>query len=310
MVNTLRVASLLAVIVAGLVLASVTGFVSWKSLDAGNDEELSRILSAPSVVDKFRESQGDKTQDGLDAASPLVKEADAFALYLNPPAPVVEVASRQNSARIPRPGPVAPPSSAKFNLLGTCYSAASQSECFAYIRMQDGKTSRWVRVGDVIGRTQIKEIRRDSIICSDGNSETPMSVPQRQDTSSLIEVKPGAVAAGNPVRPPSPAERITGPSVAESVAPSAPITGQAKTPLLPPTTDTERAALGRLVDQLRETAGESEEKKAAMSRIMEEFRAVRRQAAELGNVEGSGNEPNISPIQGRSGLRRRLGVTR
>lgn len=315
MVNTLRIASVAAVILAGLVLASVTGFVSLRSLDAGRDEELTRILHAPSVVDRFRESQGDKTQDRQDAISPLVKEAEAFALYLNPPAPPdAPITKPTLSKNSPRIGLQAPPTSAKFDLLGTSYSAASQSECFAYIKMQDGKTSRWVRPGDVIGRMQIKEIRRDSIICSDGNSDTPMFVPQRQDTSSLLEVGSGAVTASNLVVPPSAADRITGPSAAEPATALAPITGQAKTPLLPSTTDAERAALSRLVDQLKESAGQSEAKRAEVNKMMEEFRAIHGKATEATNVESPGNEPNaspnISPLQGRPGMRRRLGMPR
>jgi hypothetical protein len=315
MVNTLRIASVLAVIVAGVFLASVTGFISWRSLDAGKDEELSRILSAPSVVDKFRESQGDKTQDRQDAISPLVKEAEAFALFLNPPAPAPTAPTpKPTIPRIPpRPGSQVS-TSAKFDLLGTSYSAASQSECFAYIKMQDGRTYRWVRTGDVIGHMQVKEIRKDSIVCSDGNIDTPMFVPQRQNPSSLLEAVTSPVAAVDSATPPSVADRITGLAAAESAASSVPVASQVKAPLLSPTTDAERAALSRLVDQLKASAGQSEEKRAAVSKIMDEFREARERAEAAGQGEHSANEPNVSPnvspLGDRPGIRRRLGTVR
>jgi len=315
MVNTLRIASVAAVIVAGLVLASVTGLASLKTLDAGRDEELQRILEAPSVVKKFQESQGDKAQDREDAISPLVREAEAFALYLNPPAPPVTLTARQvPSGRPGRSVPPPPPSSAKFDLLGTCYSTASQSDCLAYIGMQDGKTYRWVRIGEEIGHLTIKEIRRDSIVCWDGHSDVPMFVPERQDTSSLLEVGANSLAATDLGVPPSAADRITGSVQPLRPAFSDPVANESETPSVPVTSETERVAMNRLVDELRQSAEQSEDKKATVNKIMEEFRAARERAAAAREMKSAGDEPNaslpISPLQGRPGIRRRLGTSR
>ncbi len=314
MVSTLRIASVVAVVVAGLFLASVTGLASLRALDAGRDEELQSILDAPRVVTKFQESQGDKAQDRQDAISPLVREAEAFALYLDPPAPPKGRTETPNIARTPRHLPGPQTTTAKFDLLGTCYSAASQSECFAYIQMQDGKTYRWVRTGDEIGYMTVKEIRRDSIVCWDGNGDVPMFVPQRQDTSSLLETGISAVTATRQGVPPSATDRITGSSLMRPTLSSASLASQAGARPPATTAPSEEATLNRLVDRLRDSAGQSEEKKAAVNRIMEEFREARQRSAEVREVPTFGNEPNssahVSPLQGRPSLRRRLGTVR
>lgn len=313
MVNTLRIASVAAVALAALVLASVTGFVSLKSLDAGRDEGLNRILGAPSVVEKFKDSQAHTAHNRTDAISPLVEQAQAFALILNPPAPPKPVVGLQppsppTGSAGPRPDP---PSSARFDLLGTSYSPASQDECFAYIRMQGQKTFRWVRTGDEIGYYRVKEIRPDSIVCWDGSKDVPMFVPNRRETSTLLETGSGSVTASNPAKPASPpsaSERITGYSAVRPPVSSGPPERSAST-LLSPMTAEERATLGRLVDQIKQSEADSENRAAMVKKLLSEYRAFR-SGGDAAEAPDSANEPNISPIQGRPGMRRRLGLPR
>ncbi len=312
MVNTLRIASIAAVILAGLVLASVMGFVSLKVFGTRNDEELSRILSAPSVVDKFQESQGDKARSRQDAISPLVQAAETFAGIINPaPDPV--------GPTQPRPGPKGPPRpnppdgiSAKFDLLGTSYSPASPEDCFAYIRLQDRKTYRWVRKGDEIGHLLVKEIRRDSIICWDGQSDVPMPVPERLDTSSMLEGPVGSAVASPGGILPSAADRITGPSRPRPSLAPRPLDGTVE--VAPPMTEEERAAREELVEKLKQSGVGTEEREALMNKLREELLSSRVSPEEAEKVEDLGRElddsRNVSPIQGRTGSRRRLGSLR
>ena len=315
MINTLRIASVVAVILAGLVLASVMGFASLRSFSTGNDEELNRILSAPGVVDKFKESQGDKTQKGPGVVSPLVTAAETFAAIINPPpAEATGPTPIQPGTRIPS-RPVGPPAtSAKFDLLGTSYSAAHPEESLAYIRLQDRKTYRWVRRGEEIGHLLVKEINRDSIVCWDGQGDVPMLVPESRDTSSLLETAAGSATPSNPGLPPSAEDRITGYLKDRPIVSSGPVGSTPKAPPSAAMTEDEQAALGRLVEQIKESGAQSEDRAAMVNKLISEYRSSRVSPEEAEKVEDLGKElngsRNVSPIRGRIGGRRRLGSPR
>lgn len=297
MVSTLRIAGVVAVVLAGLLLASVTGFASFKTLDTRNDEEFARILSSSSVVEEFQDNQGDKEQDRQAAISPLVMQAEQFAIYLTPPAPAVTVSESPTGPGRGRRGPeVAPPvASAVFDLVGTSYSAAGQDDSFAYIRMQDGKTSKWVRTGELIGHLRIKEIRPDSIICLDGEREVPMFVPQRTVTSSLLEGGISAATAGASSRPPSPEERITGSVSPRSTLPSNSISVRPTRPTAPAGAgQSEEERLETLMNRLRQTAEVAPEQRQAADTIMERINAARMAANEEGAAAINSREPNGS----------------
>lgn len=267
MVNTLRIASVAAVILAGLLLASVMGFASLRTLDPTQDDDLSRILGSPSVVDTFRERQGDQAQSRQDAISPLDREAEKFALYLNPPPPPQPDRPAAAPTRVSRPTPTPQTTSARFDLLGISHSPASQNDSFAYIRMQDGQTHRWVRVGDEIGHMQIREIRRDSIVCWDGNKDVSMALPERFSASSSLEATVSSTTStGRPDVVPSASERITASSQTEG----------ASRPLLSPTGEQERASLGGLIDKIRESAGS--ERQVMVDRLREQLSGTRQKA--------------------------------
>ncbi len=302
MVSTMRIASVAAVILAGVLLASVTGFASLKTLNASNDEELSRILGAPSVVEKFRENQGDKAQSRQDAISPLVMQAEAFGLYLDPPVSAGEptrIARRERE--IPQ-RPVTPGiTTLRFDLLGTSYSPASQGECFAYIRLHDGKTTKWVRIGEMVGQMRIKEIRRDSVVCWDGSRDVTEFVPQRTDMSSSLEAGVSSVTAASSGVRPSAADRIT-------AGTSFGLLGdRPERPELSTKAEEEEANLGRLVDRINASANVAD-KEALLNRLREGLQAARERSE--ASSEGEPNGSGVSPLQRPSAIRSRLGVSR
>ncbi|MBN1360168.1 MAG: hypothetical protein JW993_06230 [Sedimentisphaerales bacterium] len=295
-----------AVVLAALVLASVTGLASLKSLDAGRDEELSQILSAPGVVEKFRENQAGRAPTGQGAISALEAQAQQLAEFLSPPVVVKPPEERRGpsgrGSLIP-----SPPSggTARFDLLGTSYSPAGQQDCFAYIEMHDGKTSRWIRTGDVIGQLTVKEIRRDSIICWDGTSEVPMFVPNRPSTSSFLETGVSAVTASGPGVRPSAGDRITGSARTRRTTVSDVTAGRSTVPVSPGI-DSER--YNALVEQIKRRGTNPE----TVNKLMEEFRAARAEAQQAEAAAGAAepNGPVISPLQGRPTGGRRLSIPR
>jgi hypothetical protein len=194
MVNTLRITSVAAVLLAALVLASVLGGPkSLVNLGMKSDAKLEGMLKDPNVVDRFRKSSAGKTSSGADQVPVLVKQAQDFAKILRGP----ELAVAKPAAQRGDKGPIRPvASSAKFTLVGLSYSAVRPEESFAYIRLDDN-TVQWVRKDDEIGHMTIRDIRQGSIVCWDGSRESEMAVTPPPETASLLEASAGAVAGGD-----------------------------------------------------------------------------------------------------------------
>jgi hypothetical protein len=326
------------VVLAGLLLASVTGFASIKTLDTETDEELTAVLSAASVVERFQERQGDLEQSRQEAISPLVREAEQYALILDPPKPVQERTNRivRDTGRPRRPNSTPVVTTAKFELVGTSYSAAGQADCLAYIRMQDGKTYKWVEVGDVIGHMTIKQINRDSIVCWDGNRDVPLSIPERVNTANLLEG--GATMAGGaaspamlrlnrersasamPVNPvsvrPISSERITGTSSAPINRPTSlrqtPVgAGNPLAPRVNPSAVTLPDELAATIHRVRQAREGSEEQAAEYQSLIEGMNQMHADitANRLAEREQAGRDagrPAGSPLRGRSTPTRRM----
>ena len=81
MIKTLRITSILAAIAAAVLIKY---FVFPMVVGAGRDERVDKVLDAPTVVEKFRETTDANTKSTGDPTSPLVKQALAFAGYLTP----------------------------------------------------------------------------------------------------------------------------------------------------------------------------------------------------------------------------------
>ena len=79
MIKTLRITSI-------IVAALAAGFIIFPAFfTADSDNEIEKLLNSPSPIDKFKQDKDSKTTNQKDQISPLVQQAKAFALYLNPP---------------------------------------------------------------------------------------------------------------------------------------------------------------------------------------------------------------------------------
>ena len=320
MVNTLRITSVVVVVIAGVLLVLVVGPKSLlpgllAKFALGNDEEVARILASPSVVDLFQKDHGSRDPSREDATPPLVKQAELFAGIINPPDSDAAPPRTRTQSGGQRASVVAPAqTSAKFTLEGTSYLASDPEASFAYIRLQDD-TQQWVRKGDEIGHAEVKEIRNGSIIYWDGQNDVEMTVEGMHDTAGLLET--GHAAAVQPEAEavpavPSASGRITGPPVARPWLPSR---GAARSSLK--IDRQEREKMDELVNRIRESKdahpGESPEDRAARVRkMMSELKSSRVSAEEAENVEDLGRELNESqkapPSPKRTNLRRKLNI--
>ncbi len=202
MIKTLRVTSIAAVILATVVLASVLGFRrldSFLPLRVGtpSDKQTKSILKGPSAVERFKTQYGSKVPGGDDTTPPLIKQAELLAGIINPPEPS-DAGGKLPGSLPPKPKvPIKPPVpvSSKFDLLGTCCSSNPKTS-YAYIRLPDN-TLQWVGIGEQIGHVSIKEIRKDSVLCWDGQVDSEVPVSAVPETSSLLETGNASTAVSS-----------------------------------------------------------------------------------------------------------------
>jgi len=320
MVNTLRITSVVAVLIAAVLLILVAAPKSLvpnllAKFAVGGDEEVDRILSAPSVVDRIRDSQGDKGKP--DTTPALVKQAEIFANILNPPepAPRPEGGRRPPTTRGPRP--LRPPvTSAKFDLVGTTYLPSNPEMSFAYVQLPDN-TQQWLRQGDEVGHLTVREIRSGSIICWDGQNDVEMVALPVPETASVLEVggaSPIDTEQAQSVSVPQRSGRITGPPVSHPWRPNR-VTGAANGEV-----DAEaRARLEELANRIKESTGPGsglspEDRAAMVKKLMSEYNESRVSPEEAEKVEDLGKElsesQNAAPVQQRTNLRRKLTIPR
>ena len=186
MIKTLKITSIaVAVLATGCVL-----FLFFFGLR--DNQDIEDFLSSPDAVEKFtnQTSKSTKTQDTI---SPLVKQAQAFALRIDPPPPPKPpeppkpktVAKKPTPEKKPAPAPKTTVS-AKFSLLGTCRYENSPEKSLAMLKTV-AEGNKWLRQGEQIGHLTIHEIRDGSIVLyKDGKKNSEIFVPV-QETKSLLK---------------------------------------------------------------------------------------------------------------------------
>lgn len=204
MVRMVRIAGVAALILSGLVVASVFGPVQLLRSRSPNDAGIQEFLKSPSAVERFNSQHG-AAPDTQDKTPPLVRHAEGLAAILTPR---VETSGppRQpdNEARISR---TPPPSVSRFALVGVSYCPSDPQSCFAYIRMPDN-TCEWVRPGGQVGHIIVKQVNANSIICLEGQRTSEMMVETPMNTASILETG----AASSPISSGVPVPAPTGPA--------------------------------------------------------------------------------------------------
>jgi len=179
MIKTLRITGIMIAVlaVAFFVLPVVSGVSS--------DEEIEEFLNSAGAVEEFSSTKRQKSTAGESQISPLVKQAERFALYLNPPAkprPRRPATSRPKPRVTPRPTKV----SAKFNLVGTSFYASHPELSLALID-EPGKGLRWVRQSSELGHLIIEQIKDGVVVVKDGQRVFEIAVPERPNAKGLLK---------------------------------------------------------------------------------------------------------------------------
>ena len=147
MIKTLRITSITAAILAVVffILPTVFGIRS--------DKQSEQFLNSAGAIEKFNEVKGNKSRKSEEQTSPLVKQAKAFSLYLNPP-PKPQKPSTYSKTTRRKP----PTVSAKFKLIGTSYYALHPELSLALID-EPGKGFRWVKQSSKVGHLIIEQVK-------------------------------------------------------------------------------------------------------------------------------------------------------
>ena len=281
MVKTLRITTIIAALLAA-------GFLIFPAvLEARGDKAIEEFLKSPGAIEKFQRARGDHQAEGEGQISPLVKQARAFALYLNPPPK-----RPARTATRPRPAPRPKVTSAKFKLLGTSFYALHPDLSLALID-EVGKGIRWVRRSGRVGHLVIDQIKDGLVVVKDGERTFEVAVVERPKKVNLIKSptldKTDAKAALQPGWQGVTARQMSAEESAESRAEKA-------------------AALEELVRELRaiqatgesEQAGTKQEKKDgdALEKFIEAIRIDAEEAKKLNNLgkelQNGGEEPNLA----------------
>ncbi|MHC4157958.1 MAG: hypothetical protein ACYSSO_02660 [Planctomycetota bacterium] len=175
MIKALRIASIIAV-----VLASVF-FVFPVVFGVRRDEQAEQFLKLPGVIEKFSKAKGGKKAKSEDQVSPLVKQAEAFALYLNPPKPKEPEAPSRTVKRTHKPKTVSP----KFELIGTSFYESHPELSLALID-EPGKGFRWVRQSNEVGHLIIEQIKDGIVVIRDGERTFEL-VAERPKRINLVK---------------------------------------------------------------------------------------------------------------------------
>ncbi len=152
----------------------------------GREEDIEEFLKSEGAVEKFKNTMGDKRAQNENYLSPLVKQAEKFANYIDPPPPPVTATPQRPTRRIPtRPTPrPSAPVKAKFELIGTSFCATDPNRSLALID-EPGEGLKWVKPSERIGHLVVERIEDGVMVMRDG-SRTFELVLEFVETQSLV----------------------------------------------------------------------------------------------------------------------------
>jgi hypothetical protein len=181
MVKTLRITSVIVAVLA------VGVFVFPVVFGLRSDEEIEQFLNSPGAIEKFLQAEEGKAKSDKGRVSPLVVQAEDFALYLNPPAPPPSKAVTAKKLPGEPITPAIKPRGAtpKFKVIATSFCGSSPELSLALID-EPGKGRHWVREGNMVSHLTIERIK-DGVVIAKGIKESFESrVEPRPPRRSLL----------------------------------------------------------------------------------------------------------------------------
>ena len=178
MLKTLKITTFLAALLA-VGCVGALGYYAFKK-----DTVAIETLERKGQVEIFIASAKTPKQDDTTKDSPLVKQAEKFALRIDPPPPPPPPPRDITTAKIStKTEDRIPPPSAKFTLSGTVVSA--NPDYSIALLNTTAKGLRWFRQGEKIAHLTIEQIGEGFIIINDGTKTYEMQTPEKTRVSLL-----------------------------------------------------------------------------------------------------------------------------
>ena len=191
MVKALHALSVLSLISAGVVFVLCVA----QQLQGAPEIERNPGLS---IIEKFSRVGRPSEKNDHETLSPLVEQAKAFSLYLNPPqppksrdAPAPKLSLKQTITTA-RPAKSKP----KFTLVATSYYRSRPEKSMALVS-EPGKETRWIKQGANLGHFIVEKVERGTIVYRDGDrlremavdTKVPVHIPQARQTALASDQK-------------------------------------------------------------------------------------------------------------------------
>ena len=176
MVRILHTISVLAIISA----VAIFVFGAVQQLQGANEIDQSPDLC---IIEKFNRDGGLVEKSPQKIVNPLVEQAQAFALYLNPPKPKPPKsrhakAPEQRSVQAVNKNITTAESTKlipKFTLVGTSYYRSRPEKSMALVS-EPGKGIHWIKKGSNLGHFVVEKIEKGMIVYRDGEQLREMEV--------------------------------------------------------------------------------------------------------------------------------------
>ncbi len=182
MIKTLKITSMLTAATAVIFVLFLVGF------GLRGDPKIEEFLKAPGAIEKFKQ-RAEKQSRPTDQISPLVKQAMAFALRLNPPKPKPPKPKKEKPKvvkKVERPREIPKPKtpvSTKFNLVATVRYDLYPEKSLALLDLTAKKNNKWYRQGEQVGHLTIHQINDGSIVLfQNGKYNSEILVPKPKKT--------------------------------------------------------------------------------------------------------------------------------
>jgi len=183
MVKTLRITSILAAVLAGVFIVFPVIYGVRK------DDRVDKFLELPSAKEKFENAADNKTKKSDSQESPLVMQAEAFALYLNPVTPPAKkVIKTGKTTSIASKVNVTP----KFPVFATIYYPENPQLSQALID-EPGRGRHWVQQSSMVGHLLIEQIKDGLVVVK--SSEETFELEIQKEPQPRITGRPSAASS-------------------------------------------------------------------------------------------------------------------
>jgi hypothetical protein len=287
MIKTLQITSIIAAILAGVFIVFPVMY------GVRSNEQIGKFLELPSVKEKFESAADIKTKTGQSRESPLVKQAEAFALYLNPLKPAVRKVTK--GTRIPGISGkvnVTP----KFPVLATIVYPDNPTLSQALIN-EPGKGRHWVRQSSMVGHLFVEQVSDGHVVLKSGDETYNIEIAEKAVTGSTG--KPSTVSSLRNSRS-SVKPKLT----AFSRAAAARARRAKKIPTRTQKSSSDEKRVDELVDKLKDLQQhsvtnnadskldpeEQEQRKARIQELISKFKSTRVSAEESKKLDNMGKE--------------------